>query len=214
MAADIDDSLGRLGVETLDFFWLHRDDTRLPAGEIVEMLNTEVRRGRIRWFGASNWHRDRLAAANAYAAAHGLQGFAASQQEWNLAVKNGCPAADPGPGAGTEMRVLTDRDRAWHQATHMPVVPYRSTAGGYFASGGERCRADYENPVSRGRLTRAAALAVSLGAAPGQIALAWLLNQPFPVFPIIGSLQPAHLGEDLAAAAIRLTPAQVQALEG
>ena len=35
VAADIDDSLGRLGFDTLDFFWLHRDDTRLPVGEIV-----------------------------------------------------------------------------------------------------------------------------------------------------------------------------------
>lgn len=214
VAADIDDSLGWLGLDVLDFYWLHRDDTRVPVGEVVEMLNAERRRGRIRWFGVSNWHRDRLAAANAYATAHGLQGFSASEPEWNLALKNGLPAADPGPETGTEMRVLTAQDRVWHQQTQVPVVPYSSTAGGYFASRGERCQGAYENPISRGRLERAVELAGELGVTPGQIALAWLLNQDFPVFPIIGSLQAEHLQEDLAAADLRLTPAQLHGLEG
>ena len=214
VAADIDDSLGWLGLDALDFYWLHRDDTRVPVGEIVDMLNAEFRRGRIRWFGASNWHRDRLAAANAYAAAHGLQGFSASQPEWNLALKNGLPAMESGPGAGTEMRVMTALDRAWYRETKLPVVPYSATAGGYFASRGERCQAAYASPVNRGRLERAVVLATEIGVTPGQIALAWLMNQEFPVLPIIGSLQAVHLQEDLAASGICLTPGQVQWLEG
>ena len=62
------------------------------------------------------------------------------------------------------------------------------------------------------RLNQARALASELKATPGQIALAWLLNQDFPVFPIVGPTNPAHLREDLSAAGIRLSPDQMARL--
>ena len=209
--ADIDDSLDRLGLDTIDLYWLHRDETRLPAGEIVETLNNEVRRGRIRWLGASNWRPARIAEANAYAAAHGLRGFAASQPEWSLARKN-TPNPDPKTDDGAAGLFLEDADQEWHRRSRLPVVPYTSTAAGYFASGGEKARGVYDNEVTRTRLTRTKELAGELNATPGQIALAWLLNQPFPVVPIIGARDPEHLREDLGAANVRLSPEQLARL--
>ena len=211
--ADIDDSLGRLGLETLDLFWLHRDDTRVPAAAIVEMLNREIERGRIRHLGASNWRIGRIAEANDYAARHGLQGFVASQQEWNLASKNS-PNPDPHKDAshGAEMLFLEESDVAWHRQSGLTVIPYTATACGYFATGGRKARAAYDNPVSRNRLARTQTLARELQATAGQIALAWLLNQRFPVFPIIGTHSLQHLREAVAAAGIRLTLKQMASL--
>jgi len=209
--ADIDDSLGRLGVDTIDFYWLHRDETRRPVAEIMETLNREVKRGRIRWLGASNWRTDRIAEANAYAAAHGLRGFAASQPEWNLARKN-TANPDPRTDDGTATQSLEESDQEWHRRSRLPVIPYTSTAAGYFASGGERAKDAYDNPVTRTRLARARELARELNATPGQIALAWLLHQPFPVIPILGSHHREHLKEDLGAAALRLSPDQMARL--
>lgn len=213
IGADIDDSLARLGLDTIDLYWLHRDDTRLAPGEIVETMNAEIRRGRIRFLGASNWSAARIAEANAYAAAHGLRGFAASQPEWNLACKNVAPT-DLADTSGKAMRCLSADDLAWHRASRLPVVPYTANAGGYFASGGTRCHEAYENPTSRARLTRCEALAATLGATPGQVALAWLRHQGFPVFPIIGTTSPEHLREDAAAAALRLSADQAATLAG
>ena len=209
--ADIDDSLGRLGLDVIDLFWLHRDETRRPVAEIVETLNGEVQRGRIRWLGASNWRPARIAEANAYAAAHGLQGFVASQPEWSLARKN---TSNPDPKAddGAAMLFLEEADQEWHRRSRLPVIPYTSTAAGYFASGGERAKGAYDNPVTRTRLTEAQKLALELNATPGQIALAWLLHQPFPVVPILGTHHPEHLREDLGAANVRLSSGQVAAL--
>ena len=211
--SDIDDSLGRLGVESIDLFWLHRDDTRLAPGEIVETLNREMRRGRIHCAGVSNWRTDRIAAANAYAVAHGLPGFVANQPEWNLARKN-TPNPDPAtdPSQGTAMLTLEEQDVAWHRRLRFPAIPYSSTACGYFATGGANARGVFENPVTLKRLNQARALASELKATPGQIALAWLLNQDFPVFPIVGPTNPAHLREDLSAAGIRLSPDQMARL--
>jgi len=208
--ADIDDSLGRLGTDAIDLLWLHRDDTRVPPGEVIETLNREIGRGRVRFIGASNWRPDRIAAANAYASAHGLQGFAANQVEWNLARKN---ASNPDPATDTDhgaaMMCLEEPDVAWHRVSGLPVVAYTSTACGYFASNGERAKGAYDNAVTRERLARAQSLARELNVTPGQIALAWLQHQSFPVIPILGTHNVDHMREDMAAATVRLSASQV-----
>ena len=202
-------------MDAIDLFWLHRDDTRLPAGEVIETLNREIARGRIRAIGASNWRTGRIAEANAYAAAHGLHGFVASQPEWNLARKT-TPNPDPATDRsfGTAMLFLEDPDVEWHRRSRLPAIPYSSAAGGYFASGGLRASAAYDTPASRARLARARRLAAELKVTTGQIALAWLLGQDFPVFPIIGTRHPDHLRDALGAAAVRLSPEQVAELAG
>lgn len=202
IASDLDDSLARLGLEVVDLYYLHRDDPRLPAGEIIEMLHGEVQRGRIRYPAASNWTAARIAEANAHAAAHGLAGFVASQPRWNLAQDN--------PGGDPTMRTLTPEDAAWHRESGLAVTPYTPTAAGYFAG---RQVAAFDNPVSQARRERARQLAAELGGTPNQVALAWLLHQPFPVVPIIGTVHPEHLTDALGSVKLALTPEQVQWLE-
>lgn len=74
--SDLAASLEALGVENVDVYYLHRDDESRPVGEILETLNGFVEEGRVKLLGASNWKTARLREANAYAAAHGLKGFA------------------------------------------------------------------------------------------------------------------------------------------
>jgi len=203
IAGDIDESLARLRVDVIDIYYLHRDDPRLPAGEIIETLNVEIRRGGIRSLGASNWTAARIAEANDYAGAHGLHGFVISQPQWNLAAPT-LPLAD------RTLRFLTTEDRAWHAATGLPVAPYSSTACGYFATGGLAAAGAYETPASRARLLRAECLATALSVTPNQIALAYLLRQDFPVFPILGTTKPTHLTDALGAPDIALSGEQVR----
>jgi aryl-alcohol dehydrogenase-like predicted oxidoreductase len=202
VGADIDDSLARLDCDAIDLYLLHRDDLRMEVGEIIEYLNVEVRRGRIRYFGASNWTSARIAAANAYAAAHKLQGFVISEPQWSLACRN--PASDP------TLHFLDEADHGWHGRSQMPVMPYASTAGGYFATQGRKRAEQFDNPTSRGRLRRAQQLAAELGCTPNQVALAYLKYQPFPVVPIIGTSDLGHLGDALGALEVKLTQAQVE----
>jgi aryl-alcohol dehydrogenase-like predicted oxidoreductase len=202
VAADIDDSLARLERDTIDLYLLHRDDPRMEVAEIVENMNGEVRRGRIRYFGASNWSAARIAQANAYAASHGLHGFCISEPQWSLAHRHS--TGDP------TLRFLDQDDHAWHCRSQVPVMPYASTAGGYFATGGQSRADQYDNEVSRGRLERAQKLAVELGCTPNQVALAYLKQQPFPVVPIIGTKNRRHLADAIGALAVSLTAAQVE----
>ncbi|NPV48852.1 MAG: aldo/keto reductase [Armatimonadetes bacterium] len=199
VSQDLAESLERLGIATVDLYLLHRDDPRVPVGEVMDALNEHLQAGRVRYLGASNWSVERIAAANLYAAERGLQGFCVSQVHWSLAE----PPWEMGPDPTT--RCVTLADAAWHTATGLPIMAYSPSAGGYFAGRGE----SYDTSTNAARRERAGQLADEMGLTPAQVALAYLLNQPFPVYPIVGTMSEAHLVEAMGAAEVRLTPEQV-----
>ena len=205
LASDITDSLERLGFDTIDLYLLHRDDPRMPVSVIIDALNSHIAAGRLRAIGVSNWTTTRIAEANAYAQANGLHGFVASQPQFSLAHTN-----TPEPTTDPANRYLYDHDIAWHTQSQLPVLCYSPTAGGYFASDGVCCKGNFENPTSRGRLVRAQQLAAQLLTTPNQIALAYLMAQPFRIIPILGTSDPAHLADGLGSVNIQLTPAQAR----
>jgi aryl-alcohol dehydrogenase-like predicted oxidoreductase len=207
IAEDITESLERLQLTTLDIFMLHRDDPRHPVGEIIDTLNAEIARGRVRYLGASNWSTARLVAANAYAQANGLQGFVIRSSQWNLGQQNHPPVL-PNGEYDYAVEPLHDDDLAWHRESGFPVMPWTPTAYGYFAGSESVNARSFDNPLSSQRRERARQLAEQLHCTPHQIALAYLLAHDFPVFPILGTMNLAHLSESLAAAEFPLTPAQ------
>ncbi len=205
IASDLADSLENLRQDAIDLYILHRDDTRVPVSEIIDYLNSHIADGRIRAIGASNWSTARIQAANEYASAKGLHGFVASEPLFNLAQPNApVPTQDPA------QRYLSAADIAWHKKTGLPALCYGSTAGGYFASDGQRAAAAYDNAISRARLERARVLAEKHNVSVNQIALAYLRCQPFPVIPILGTTNVAHLRDSLGAASVVLDPETVE----
>lgn len=208
ISSDVNDSLERLGIGTIDIYLLHRDDPRRTVASIMDALNDQLERGRVRYLGASNWTIPRIAEANAYAAAHGLKGFVIAQQQWSLAESN-----DPYPlnlrGPDPTCYRLNDADVAWHASHGFPVMAYTATAFGYFGDNPGKNAPHYENAISRGRRDRAAQLGRELGGfTANQIALAYLRAHPFPAFPILGTMHPEHLADAMGALAISLTEAQ------
>lgn len=207
LLSDIAESQERLGIETLDLYFLHRDDGKTPVGELIEFLNAQVQAGTLRYFAASNWSVERIAEANAYAAAKGLQGFVMSQVQWSLAVPNWKPTeTEP------TVRYVTDKEIAWHRESGIPIACYSATAGGYF-SGNPKAKNLYENPTNQGRYERAVALAEQLSCTPTQIALAYLIQHPVPAIPLFNTIQPDHLSEILGVANVTLTPEQITWLQ-
>jgi aryl-alcohol dehydrogenase-like predicted oxidoreductase len=199
LASDVSESLERLRTDYIDLYFLHRDDVRAPVNEVMDALRPLVQSGKLRYIGASHWSTARIGAANTYAAAHGIPPFVASQPGWNL--------GHPNPPAGP----YGMKDRAWHEKSGLAVFAFSPTARGYFARGNDE---HFDNPVSRARLARCTELARELGGTANQVAIAWLMHQPFTVVPILGTLKIDHLTDALGAAAITLTPEQVRWLEG
>jgi 1-deoxyxylulose-5-phosphate synthase len=207
---DLLESLERLQIDTVDLYLLHRDDPSVPVGPIVDCLNLHAAEGRIRAFGGSNWSHQRLDEANAYAAANGLRGFVASSPNLALAVPNepmwtGCISVAGDAGA-----------QQWYRDRQFPLLAWSSQAGGFFSGrftpgrpkNASMVRVYYQEDNWR-RLRRARQLARELGCSPTQIALAWVLSQPFPTFALIGPRSEEELGDCLGALDVRLTPEQV-----
>jgi aryl-alcohol dehydrogenase-like predicted oxidoreductase len=180
------ESLERLQTDYTDLYVLHRDNPDIPVGEFVEVLNEHKRAGRLRAFGGSNWTIERVAAANAYAAAKGLTPFSMVSNNFSLArmvnpVWAGCIAASDA------------HSRAWFTQTQMALMPWSSQGRGFFLdqvnpeyrSNEELVRSWY-SPDNFRRLERARELARKRGVLPINIALAYVLCQPFPTFPLIG----------------------------
>lgn len=206
---DIATSLEKLQTDYIDLYLLHRDDPNYPVGPIVECLNAHQQAGRIRAFGGSNWTTRRIQEANDYAAAHGLNGFVASSPNLSLAVMkepiwDGCISLD-------------EEGRAWHTAHQFPLFPWSSQARGFFTGryapdrpdDGEMVRV-YYNDANWERYRRAEALGKEKRASANQIALAYVLHQPFPVFPLVGPRTLAELRDTLGALDISLTPEEVR----
>jgi 1-deoxyxylulose-5-phosphate synthase len=183
----------------------------VPVDEIVDALNAHVRAGRIREFGGSNWTPERLDAANAYAAARGLKGFALSSPNFSLAVPketiwDGCISAnDPA-------------SRAWYTRTQMPLFAWSSQARGFFSglvtpenvAESEFMSRVYDSPENWERLRRARALGERRGFSAIQAALAWTLRQPFPVFSLVGPCSLEELRSCLGALELELSEEDVR----
>ncbi len=70
LRSDVEGSMASLRVDTIDLYWLHRDDPGRGVGEIVESLVSFVREGKIRHYGFSNWSAARIREAVLYCEAH------------------------------------------------------------------------------------------------------------------------------------------------
>mgnify|MGYP006276034273 CR=1 FL=1 len=210
LKCDIEDSLGRMKLDTIDLYWLHRDDPRVPVADILEMLNAEVKRGTIRAFGGSNWTAERLDEANRHAAKHRIDAFVASQPRWSLLhYEEMTREKRLEPGV---LLHANDDDRKRHTASQLPMIPYGPTGNGFFALRGEKPET-FVNEENTARARWAADLAAELGATPNQVALAWLRAQPFPVIPILGTASVAHLRDALETPAVSLSREQADRLE-
>lgn len=219
IVADVDRSLAQLQTDYIDLYWLHRDDRSIPVDGIMDALDEQVRAGKIRSIGCSNWTVERIAEAQAYAGANGLTPFAASQPLWNLAVLNPDSIGDKTTVA------MSESDKRYYEETGLTVIPYSSQANGFFsgryARGSEAgsqgsastVARHYFNAASFDRLDRVQALAAELGSTGSAVALAYLTSQPFPVFPIIGATKPEYVKESCAAGDLTLTREQVNYLE-
>jgi aryl-alcohol dehydrogenase-like predicted oxidoreductase len=206
---DIRESLTRLRTDYIDLYVLHRDDPGIPVSTIVEFLNQEIGAGRLRAIGASNWEHHRIQGANDYAAEHGLHGFVASSSNLSLAV----------PIEAMWAGVLSVSQEAWHwhRETQFPLMPWSAQARGFFSGAftpenqeDENMVRVYYNDDNFERLRRAQALGEQRGASAIQIALAYVLHQPFPIFPLIGPRTPDELTSSLGGMEIELSDEQVR----
>jgi aryl-alcohol dehydrogenase-like predicted oxidoreductase len=205
----IDDSLRRLKTDYVDLYQIHRFDAATPIEETLEALHDVVRAGKALYLGASSMAAWQFAKMLYTADANGWTRFVAMQNHYNLIYRE----------EEREMVPLCLDQR-------VGMLPWSPLARGLLAGRrrGETVRArtdTYGHQIYRGDLREADARVIerleskarSLGVAPAQLALAWLLQKPGIISPIIGVSKPSHLADALGALKIEVSEDVMRSLE-
>ncbi|MBX3592890.1 aldo/keto reductase [Sphingomonas sp.] len=207
IAAACDASLRRLGVETIDLYYAHKDDEDVPQEEVLAAFGKLIDAGKVRNIAASNFSAARLKSALDIAARDGLPHYRALQPEYNLVRRHRFEG---------ELQDLCVQH-------NIGVLPYYGLAAG-FLTGKYRDASDLEKSVrgsdvralldGKGRDVLAAmdAVAAETGAGLPQIALAWLRAQPGVVAPIASATSVEQLDTLIGGWDLTLTAEQLDRL--
>ena len=208
LISQLEESLDRMQINDADIYMMHRDNLEVPVGEFVDALNQLRQEGKIQLFGGSNWSIERINAANAYAREKGLQGFSVLSNQFSLAkmyvpVWAGCISC-------------SDADsKSWLEQEQMPVFAWSSQARGFFVRGSRSFIEDAElvrcwyGEDNFERLCRAQELARRKGSAPIHIAAAYVLQQRFPLFALIGPQKLSEVASCFESFKIQLSPEEM-----
>jgi len=196
-----ENSLKRLGIDTIDLYYQHRVDPNTPIEETVGAMATLVREGKVRYLGLSE------ASAATLERACKVHPIAALQSEYSLWTRD--PEAN-----GV---------RAACQRLGVALVPY-SPLGRGFLTGQIRKPEDFEaddyrrnSPRFQGEnfaknlalADKVRELAVKKGCTPSQLALAWVLTRGENVVPIPGTKRRKYLDENVGAVSVNLSSADL-----
>ncbi|MFD9740467.1 aldo/keto reductase [Umezawaea sp. NPDC059074] len=200
-----EDSLKRLNVDHIDLYYQHRVDQSVPIEETVGAMAELVAQGKVRHLGLSEASVDNIRRA------HAVHPITALQFEWSLWSRE-----------IEEEIVPTARELG------IGIVAY-SPLGRGFLTGSIKSTADLadndfrklaqprfaEENLAKNQsiINSLRAVAAEHDVTPGQIALAWVQHRGEDVVPIPGTKRRKYLEENLAAATLTLTPAQLAAIE-
>jgi aryl-alcohol dehydrogenase-like predicted oxidoreductase len=200
----VEESLQRLRTDHVDLLYQHRVDPAVPMEEVAGTVGALVAEGKVRFFGLSE-----AGVAN-IRRAHAVHPVSALQSEYSLWERN--LEADVLPA----LRELG-----------IGLVPFSPLGRGFLTGEVKRAEEYPADDFRRGdpryqgenfdANMRAAEVvrevARSLGAKPGQVAIAWLLHKGPDIVPIPGTKRVKYLEENVAAASLALDAAQVSALD-
>jgi aryl-alcohol dehydrogenase-like predicted oxidoreductase len=199
-----DASLKRLGVDVIDLYYQHRVDAEVPIEDTVGAMAELVSAGKVRYLGLSE------AAAATVRRAHKVHPIAALQTEYSLWSRDpedeilpACRELGIGFVAYSPLGrgFLTGR---YKSPDDLPEGDWRRTHP-RFAEGNFHRNLDLVAAVE--------AMAAAKGCTPAQLALGWLLARGPDIVPIPGSKVRGRLEENAAAIDIRLTRADMEALD-
>jgi aryl-alcohol dehydrogenase-like predicted oxidoreductase len=200
-----DASLARLGIDTIDLYYLHRVDPNVPIEETVGAMGELVREGKVRFLGLSEAGPDNIRRA------HATHPIAALQSEYSLWTRE------------PEDRVLPVC-----RELGIGFVPFSPLGRGFFAGAVRDAGAIPAGDVRRGLprfqggnlernlavFERFEALAREKGCSPPQLALAWVLAKGRDIVPIPGTKRQRNLEDNAAAAALALSAEDIAELDG
>ena len=207
----LEETLSRMSTSYLDIYCLHRDNESLPVEGFIDTLNDLKNEGLIKVFGASNWSLERFKEANEYAEKEGKEGFTILSNNFSLAHMHN--PVWPGCFSCSEDEYVN-----YLKEKQIAIFPWSSQARGFFLDSQEFSGAAHVADPNREeqervwgsednleRRSRCFELASKKSVDPIQMALAFVLNQEFPSFPLIGPRNFFETESSLEATKIELS---------
>ncbi|WP_121743746.1 aldo/keto reductase [Natronorubrum halophilum] len=206
---ELEASLDRLGVDTIDLYQTHRWDSETPIETTLRALDDAVRRGTVRYVGTSSMWAHQFADALRTSDRLGLERFATMQNHYNLfyreeeremlplCAKEGVGVTPWSPlarGVGTRPHDRIESTTRGRTDQYLEQIPY-------LQGGGEEIN------------ERVQELAAEKGVTMAQISLAWVLHKERVDAPIVGTTSVDHLEEAVEAIEIDLSPSEMAYLE-
>ena len=198
-------SLARLGLDHIDLYQLHRPDRTTPIDETLRALDDLVTRGLVRAVGTSNFRAWETSAAVAHQRALDRPAFTATQLYYSLVARE------------AEHELIPEC-----RADDLGVIVWSPLSSGFltgrYRAGGAGRRTTFTFPpvdpeLGERALVALAAVADGRGVSMAQVALAWVLAQPGITSAIVGASSLEQLDDNLAAADLVLTDAELAALD-
>jgi aryl-alcohol dehydrogenase-like predicted oxidoreductase len=207
---EIDNSLKRLGMDYVDLYQIHRYDPETPVEETLEALHDVVKAGKALYIGASSMMSWQLAKMLYVADQHGWTRFISMQNHMNLIYREEeremmglC--VEEGIGMTPWSPLARGRlTRPWGQNAATDRSATDTYAKALYTATEE---------ADRQVIDRVGDVAAARGVPYAQVALAWLLQKPAVIAPVVGATKPEHLADAAAAVSLRLTPEEVAMLE-
>jgi aryl-alcohol dehydrogenase-like predicted oxidoreductase len=206
---ELDHSLDRLGMDTVDLYQIHRRDPKTPIETTLGALDDAIRRGKTRYIGASSMWAHQFAEDLHTSDALGYERFATMQNHYNLVYRE----------EERETLPLCAKEG-------VGVIPWSPLARGYLTRPHEEIDATtrgasedrlYEHPYREGGgpevNERVEELANERNVSMAQIALSWLLHKEWVDAPIVGTTSVEHLEDAVEALDISLSESDIEHLE-
>jgi predicted oxidoreductase len=181
-------SLKKMGIETIDLYQLHRPDVLMNPPEIAEAFEQLHKSGKVRYFGVSNF----LPSHFSMLQKHLKHALIVNQVEIHLG------------------RLECFEDGTLDQCIEHGVTPlaWSPLAGGWLGTGRSPRPGDPQHAHKRWILTELDAVAAELGLSRSATAVAWLMKHPSGIIPIIGSNNPENIRDCAKADDVDLTREQ------
>jgi len=201
--AECDKSLQRLGVDTIDLLYAHRDDRDTSLEESMEAFDKLVQAGKVRLLGASNFQTWRLAEALTLSSQRGWTPFSVVEQRHTY--------LRPRHGASFTPQVLVNSEMMdCCQFNHLTLVAYSVLLQGAYSRDERPIPAQYAGPDADQRLLVLKTVAREVGATVSQVVIAWLLAGN--IVPIIAGSKVTQIEENIGALDVELSEQQIQRL--
>ena len=200
---EVEKSLKRLGIDTIDLYYTHKDDRDTPLEEQLAAMDKLVKAGKVRCIGASNIKAWRLEEARWTSLNNGFARHAGVQQRFTY--------LRPKVAASFGAQRSTNRDLLEYcRIRKLPLLAYSPFLSGAYTRDDRPLPQQYEHADSDARMEALRSVAKDLGATLNQVILAWMMQQD--IIPIIGASRAEQMEENLGGPEIELSDEQMNIL--